>query len=104
MRIRNGADAEILGTIIIAGPLCETDEEPLVRSEAVDRLEVLVFRSALPCDVSDQCATEVGNILSTGELAVDVDVIDDDVVGELLALAVDAVFKALCIVLGPPVF
>ena len=48
----------------------------------------------LPGDVGEEGAAEVGNILSAGELGVDVDVVDDDVLGVLVADAVDAVFEA----------
>src|ERR1700733_5611330 len=103
MWIGEGVDAAVLRTLVFAGPLSEADEETLVRSEAVDWLEMLVLRGVLPGDVGDERAAEVGYVFAAGELAVDVDIVDDDVVGKLLTLAVDAVFEVLRVFLGPPV-
>src|SRR5262249_61516859 len=63
MGIRDGVDPKVLRPLVFAGPLSHADEEALVRSEAVDRLKFLFFRSVLPGDVSKQRPADVGDVL-----------------------------------------
>src|SRR5216683_1301115 len=107
--IGEGLDAAVGLAGVLAGPLGEADEEALVGGEAVYRFEAVAglkiggFGRLLPGDVGDEGSAEVGYVLSAGELAVDVDVVDDYVGGELVAEAVDAVLEAFGVVLRPPV-
>ena len=99
----SGLSRWLASRVILAGPLREADEEALIRREAVDRLQLLVLGRMLPRHVRDQRAAQVGNVFPAGELAVDVDVVDDDVGRKLVAQAVDALFEVLRILLRPPV-
>src|SRR6266851_9821249 len=101
--IGEGLDAAVGLAGVLAGPLGEADEEALVGGEAVYGLKIGGFGRLLPGDVGDEGSAEVGYVFSAGELAVDVDVVDDDVGGELVAEAVDAVLEAFGVVLRPPV-
>ena len=40
MRIGQGVQALALGTLVFAGPLCQSDEETLVRGEALDVVQL----------------------------------------------------------------
>jgi hypothetical protein len=46
--------------------LRESNEEALIGSEAVNRLQVLVFRLFLPRDVRQQRAAEIGDVFARG--------------------------------------
>ena len=103
VRIGDGADTEIFRAVILAGPLRIADEEALVGSEAVFRFQAHSGRLLFPSEVGEEGATEVCNVFAAGEFGVDVDVVDDDVVRVLIALAVDAIFKAPGVGWCPPV-
>src|SRR5580704_2244713 len=104
MRIGCGLEPAVGLTSVFACPLGEADEEALVGGEAFDRLQLLTRGCPLPGYVGDKSAAEVGYVFAAGELAVDVNVVDDDVASELVAKAVDVIFEALGVFLGPPVF
>src|ERR1700733_405103 len=84
-------------------PLREPDEEPLVRREAVNGLEILVFRGVFPSDVPQNLAAEVGYVFAESELAVDLDIIYDDVLRILIANTFGALIEFLAILFRPPV-
>ena len=69
--------AEVLGALVGAGPLGHAYPEALVGGEALGGGEGLAFGLLLPGDVGEEGAAEVGDVFSAGELAVDVDVVDD---------------------------
>src|SRR5215472_7047062 len=50
----------------------DADEEALVGCEALGRLQVRVCGGLLPSDIGDQSATEISDVLTAGELGVDV--------------------------------
>src|SRR5580698_5631119 len=94
MGVVYGLESAVGFTGVLACPLGEADEETLVGGKAFDGLQVFGCGCFLPGDVGDESTAEVGYVFAAGELAVDVDVIDDDVGGELVAEAVDSVFEA----------
>src|ERR1700721_2627216 len=93
MRVGEGIETAVLRTLVFAGPLGIADEEALVRGEPVNGLEVLVLRGVFPGDIGEERAAEVGYIFAAGELGVDVNVVNDDVGGKLLTLAIAPVFE-----------
>src|SRR3981189_93353 len=67
MRVGDGADAEILVAVVLAGPLCESDEEPLVRREAVHRPGRAAGDRLAPGDVGGPRAAEIGPVFAPGQ-------------------------------------
>ncbi len=90
-------------TLILAGPLRQSDKEALVRREALAILQSLALGGCLPCDVSQDRAAQICHVFAFGQLAVDLDVIHDGVLSVLVHHALGALFKVLSIFLGPPV-
>src|SRR5271156_2308333 len=103
MRVGDSGDAQVLGPLVLTGPLRVSDKETLVGGEAVLRQQVLPACLFLPRDVGEKRSAEVGYVLAAGQLGVDVDVVDDDVPRVLLALAVDAILEGFCVLGCPPV-
>src|ERR1700722_15631605 len=103
VRVGDGVDAQVFGSLIFAGPLRHANEEALIRSEALNTGQLLTLRLFLPRNVGEQRSSQIGHILSTGQLRVDMDIVDDDVPGILIADAVDAIFKSLRVHGSPPV-
>ena len=56
-----------------------------------------------PCHPGQDGAADVGHVFALGQLAVDVDVVDDDIAGVLIDDALGAVSEFLGILLGPPI-
>src|SRR5215471_6919890 len=102
MRVGDGADAKIFRTLILARPLRVTDEEALVGREAVAIGEMLALGRLLPRHVADNQSTQVGHVFALGELAVDLDVVHDGVLGVLIDHALRALLKLFRVFFGPP--
>ena len=79
------------------------DEEALLGSESVDRLQLLAPGFVLPGHVSQHQTAQVGDIFAHGQFAVDLDVIHRDVLGVLVRDAAGALVKLLAILRRPPV-
>src|SRR5215475_881080 len=88
---------------VFACPLCKANEESLIGGEAFCGLKIHPGCGFFPCHIGNQRSAEIGDVFTAGELGVDVDVIHDDVSRELVAEAVDTIFKALGVLFGPPV-
>src|SRR5215472_12801393 len=101
--IGDGAYTQILRTLVLTGPLRVADEEPLVGRKAVAFIQMLIFGSGFPRCVRQDQPAQVCDVLALGELAVDLDVVDDDVLGILIDHALAALLELLGIVLAPPV-
>src|SRR5258706_12215287 len=76
VRVGDGVDTEVFGTLVLAGPLRHADKEALVWREAVGVRQLLALGLLLPCDVGEQGSAQVGHILAAGQLGVDMDVVD----------------------------
>ena len=63
----------------------------------------MTCRVLLPCKICEKRAAEIGEILSVGELTVDLDVVDDRVAGVLVDDALGALLELLAVGVGPPV-
>src|SRR6202034_2860607 len=78
-------------------------EESLVRSETLDRLQVLSLGVVFPRHVGEDQPAEVGDILPQGELTVDFDVINNRVRRILIGNTAGAPDELFAIFGGPPV-
>src|SRR5215472_11871856 len=103
MRIDRGSQPHILRPFVGAIPLRISHKEPLLRSQAVDWLQMLVFRSILPRHPSQNLPTQVGDILAQSELAVDVNVLDRYIAGILVIYTLRSRVEFLAIFLRPPI-
>ena len=94
---------ESSGSLVFASPLREADEEALLGCETVLRRQRLVRGFRLPRQPREHFAAQVRDVLAVGELAVDLDVVDDRVRRELVDDALRAFLEGLGVLLGPPV-
>src|ERR1700743_1393151 len=62
VRICDGVDAQILGTLILAGPLRHAYEKTLIRGESFNVGQFLSRRLLLPCNVGQQCSAQIGHV------------------------------------------
>src|SRR5258708_13280959 len=62
--VGEGIHPQVLDALILAGPLREADKEALIGRESFDRLQARIGRGVLPCDVGEQGAAEVGDVLA----------------------------------------
>src|SRR5271166_1366309 len=103
VRIGDGAGAQVLRTIVLAGPLGEADEEALVRSQTVAVGELLVLVGFFPRNVGQNRAAEIGDVFTLGQLRVDVDVVHYNVLAVLVHDTVRVLHELLGVLRGPPV-
>ena len=94
----------ILGAIIFASPLRQADEKTLIGRESVTVFQCHIFGGILPGDVGQNRSAKVGNVLAFGQLRIDVDVVNDDVLRILVHDAVGVFHELIGVFLGPPVF
>jgi hypothetical protein len=103
VRVGRRLQPEVFRALVLARPLRKTDEEPLLGSEAVPRLERHALRGFLPGGPGEDRAPEVGDVLARRQFSVDLDVVDDDIARVLIADAVRALLELLPVLLRPPV-
>src|ERR1700682_2229522 len=103
MRIDRGPQALVLLAFIRAPALTIADEESLLWSKFVNRLQLLSLGVVLPRHVSEDQAAHVGDILTQRQFAVDLDVVNDGIRRVLLGDARGPLHKLLPILRGPPV-
>ena len=103
MRIGEGPRAQILRAVALAGPLRVADEEALLGREAVAALGSGAGRLGFPGEPREHEAAQVGDVLAFGQLAVDLDVVDDGVPRVLVDDALRAVVELPRVLLRPPV-
>src|SRR5579864_7161403 len=104
VRIGDGAQALVLGTLVAAGPLRHSDEEALVGAEAIHRFQILTPGGVFPRQVREEGSAEIRDVLAQRQLAVDFDVIHDSVLGILIGNAFGALLELGGVVFGPPIF
>src|SRR6202050_5350528 len=78
----------ILGAIIFASPLRQADEKALIGREPVTVFQGHILGGVLPGDVGQNRSAKVGNVLAFGQLRIDVDIVNDDVLSILVHDAV----------------
>src|SRR6266478_6724395 len=79
VRISNRVHPLALHSLIAAGPLRHADEEPLIGSEAIDGVQILVLGRVLPGHVGQDGATQVRHVFAQSQLAVNLDLVYDGV-------------------------
>src|SRR5262249_43974460 len=84
MRIRDCEEAQIFRTLVRTRPLSKPDKEALAGSQAINRGQGLIRLCVLPCDISEDLAAKIGDVFTQREFAVDVDIIDDDILRVLI--------------------
>src|SRR6185437_14131051 len=99
-----GMQAQVLRALVLAGPLRIAHEEALLGREAVAPGQRLVRALHTPGHVSQDQAAEIGDVLTQGETAVDVDVVNDHVFRVLVDDALGAFVELLGVLIAPPVF
>src|SRR2546427_1727935 len=62
--IGDGANTEVLRTLIRARPLGKADEESLIGSKGIDGMKLLVFCRIFPGNISQNLATQVRDIFT----------------------------------------
>src|SRR5260370_32748927 len=103
MGIAAGRQPLLLRAPAAAPALAVADEEALLGRQPVDRLELLAARRLAPGPVGQEQTAEVGHVLAQGELAVDLDVVDDGIAAVLLLDAVRPRLELARIPRPPPV-
>ena len=79
------------------------DKKTLLRAQSVPRLERLAFGGKLPAHVGQRGPDQVGDVLTQGQPAVQLDVVDHRVAAVLVDQALGAPFELGRIVCSPPV-
>ena len=91
------------GRSFCAIPLRKTYEEALLRCQAIDGLQILILRCRLPRHVRQNFTAQVRDVLTQRQRAIDVHVVDDHVLGILIAHAAGALVEFFAVFLGPPI-
>src|SRR5215469_7204113 len=102
MGISQSAQAHFFRTLVVAGPLSKANKESLIGREPGDRLEVFTFCLILPRQIGEDFAAEISYIFTQRQLAVDVNVVNHDVLGILVSNTLGALLKFLPVFFGPP--
>ena len=79
MWISQSAQAHLFRTLVVAGPLSKANKESLIGREPGDRLEVLTFCCIFPRQIREDFAAEISYIFTQSQPAVDVNVVNNDV-------------------------
>ena len=103
MRIGERQLAGVFRAHVFAGPLTEADEEALLGREAVDIWRRHTGVGLLPGDIGQDLSTQVSNVFTNGQLAVQPNVVDHGVFSILIDDALRLRGKTLGILLGPPI-
>src|ERR1039458_7274047 len=103
VRVRLRMQAQIFGSIVLARPLRITDKESLLGCQAILILQRLTGSLCDPGHVRQDQAAQIRHVLTQREPAVDVDAVDDHVLGVLIDDALGSLLELLCIGNGPPV-
>src|SRR5215469_13735474 len=102
MGVSQSAQAHFFRTLVVAGPLSKANKESLIGRKPGDRLEVLTFCLILPRQISEDFTTKISYIFTQRQLAVDVNVVNYDVLGILVSNTLGAFLKFLPVFFGPP--
>ena len=103
VRVGGRSETQVFWAVVVAGPLRHPNEETLVRSEALGCFQTLPFRFFFPGDIGQERAAKIRDVFASRQVAVDVDVVDHDILLVLVLYALRAIVELVRILRGPPV-
>src|SRR6202011_5390357 len=94
---------QVLRPLILTGPLCIAHEKALFRRQTVARLQLSAGRLRPPGHVRKDQTSQVCYILAEGQAAIDVNVVDHDILSVLFDDALSPLLELMRIGVRPPV-